>query len=77
MTREDCLHLLEESLSVAPGSIEETQKLKSLKQWDSMAVITFMVAVDEHLGSSISPQEIEKCETVADLLTLLGERATG
>lgn len=77
MTREECLRLLEESLNVAPGSIEEKQKLKSLRQWDSMAVITFMVAVDQHLGSSISPEEIEKCETVADLLALLGEKATG
>jgi acyl carrier protein len=77
MTREDYLRLFEQSLDVTPGSIEETQRLKSLKQWDSMALITFMVTVDEHLGSSISPEAIEKCETVADLLTLLGEKATG
>jgi acyl carrier protein len=77
MAREDHLRLFEESLNVNPGSIEETQRLRSLQQWDSMAVITFLVAVDEHLGSSISPADIEKCETVADLLTLVGEKAPG
>jgi len=77
VTREDYLRLFEQSLSVAPGSIAETQRLKSLMQWDSMAVVTFMVTVDEHLGKSISPEEVEKCETVADLLNLLGETVKG
>lgn len=77
MTRQGYLRLLERSLDVTPGSIEEKQRLKSLKEWDSMGVITFMVTVDEHLGCSISPEEIEKCETVADLLSLLEQKPAG
>jgi len=77
MTREDYLRLFEESIRVPPGSILETQTLKSLKQWDSMALVTFMVTVDGQLGSSISPEGIVKCETVGDLLNLLGETVKG
>lgn len=76
MTREDFLRLFEESINAAPGSIDKSQRLKSLKQWDSMAVVTFMVTVDEHLGFPISPEELQKCETVGDLLALLGDRVT-
>jgi acyl carrier protein len=76
MTRQDFLGLFEQSLNMPPGSIDESQNLKSLKQWDSMAVVTFMVTVDEHLGSPMSPEDLEKCETVSDLLALLEQRVT-
>jgi len=60
MTRQDLPSLLEQSLNVPPASIDESHDLKSLKQWDSMAVVTFIVTVDEHLGSPRRTESMRK-----------------
>jgi acyl carrier protein len=41
--------------------------------WDSLANISFIAEVDSTLGKSVSPEKLNKCETLADVYALISE----
>jgi acyl carrier protein len=53
-----------------PETIRGTEKLKGLDGWDSMAVVSFLGGVDEKFGVLIQPDDLARCVTVDDLLSL-------
>jgi acyl carrier protein len=59
-----------EVLQVPEGSLTGSEELQSLENWNSLAVLGFMAAVDEHYGITLSPERIMSCKTVNDLLGL-------
>jgi acyl carrier protein len=61
------LRLIEEAMEVEEGSIALGQAL----EWDSIAVVTFMALVDEHLDKRVSADLLNKCETVDDVVELV------
>ena len=74
MRRSDFLRELENELSLPSGSLEEGHTLASLKEWDSMAAVQFIALADENVGLLLNGQQIAGAKTVADLLSLLGDR---
>jgi acyl carrier protein len=42
--------------------------------WRSLAAVEFIALVDRHFGVEISPGDFARCETVSDLIALLGGR---
>jgi len=54
-------------MEVEEGSIALGQTL----DWDSIAVVTFMALVDEHLDKRVSADLLNKCVTVDDVVKLV------
>ena len=51
----------------------ETNQMTPLTNWDSLAVVSAMIAIDEVCGRSVLGQDLANCETVGDVLKLAGE----
>lgn len=73
MTKREFLSLFEEILEAAPGSLKGDEVLPGMKGWDSLAVVSLIAMVDEQLGITLSPKDIARAGTVADLIGLLGD----
>ena len=57
--------------AVSDGTLSGDRALVDIENWDSMAVLKFMAAVDKLLGIALQPDKLIACETVADLAALL------
>ena len=68
--KEDFCRKLDQLLSIAAGSIKEQQELKTLKNWDSLTVLEFIVMADTDYNSDLQPADIAACKTVDDLARL-------
>ena len=69
----DFLRLLDELLEQEPGTLHIDTRLEACG-WSSLAVVGFMALVDEHFETTVSPGAVARCETVSDLVGLLGGR---
>jgi acyl carrier protein len=70
MTHDDFLLQMDEILGLPGGTVQAHQKLEELENWDSTALISFIVLAETNSSVSISPDQIVSCSTVADLLRL-------
>lgn len=68
MLSNQILRLIEESMEADENTISLGQTL----DWDSIAVITFMSLVNERLDKTISSDRLNKCETVDEVVELVG-----
>lgn len=68
---------MDELLGLPAGTVRADQKLDELENWDSTALIGFMVLAEANTNASISPDQIVTCSTVADLLRLARVGANG
>ncbi len=48
--------------------------LRSDPMWDSVAVMSTIMFVDEHLGTTLSAERLQGVERVQDLIELVHER---
>ena len=70
MTKNDFFRHMEKLLNVGPGSIDGKQELSSLRSWDSLAILEFIVLADTDYKSDVQPTDITACKTVEDLADL-------
>jgi acyl carrier protein len=54
--------------------LEENEDFSQYPFWDSVALVSTIVAVDEIYGVILSTQELEKCKTIKDLLTIINNK---
>jgi acyl carrier protein len=71
MNKQEFLVLLDEIVEVEPGTIKESDVLKGVEGWDSMAVMGLIAMADEKFGVALAPEKIAASITVADIVTLL------
>lgn len=62
--------ILDEILEVEPGTVRGNESLEELA-WDSLMVLGFIALMDERYEAAISPKELSKCKTVADLKAMV------
>ena len=74
MTKREFLSELEEILEADPGSLKGDEPLPGLEGWDSLAVVSLIAMVDEQFGVTLSPKEIAKAASIADIVRLLGDK---
>ena len=75
MTRKEFTALFEEIVEASAGSITGAERLQEdLEGWTSIAVVSLMALVDEHFDMRLSPDRIANCQTVNDLIDLLGNK---
>jgi acyl carrier protein len=68
MDQTTVLLLLDEVIEAAPGTLKGPE---SIKEWDSIAIISLIALADERFNMSISASQIQNCHTVNDVVTLL------
>jgi acyl carrier protein len=72
MTLADFYSEVADAASLPPGSLTGEEKLDSLKNWDSLAIIEFMLKVDVKLGIQLDAAQFATCKRVSDLAILCG-----
>ena len=69
METSEFIGLVEETLEVEAGTIALTDKLAEI-DWDSLANISFIAALDTSHGAVVDAETLARCETVQDLFSL-------
>ena len=64
------LELVKEILELDDEEVSMESNLDDL-DWDSLANISFITAVDERTGKVVSPGALKECSTVGDLHSLV------
>lgn len=76
MEKHKFLLLLDEVVELEPGTLKGDETIEGLEGWNSLAVISFIALADDTFGLSLQPSKIASCQTVADLVALLGDKIT-
>lgn len=74
MTRRDVLDAIEEVVSLPPGSLRGHEPLAEVPGWDSLSGVTFRVAVQQRWQVSLPGTALSRCDSVSDIIGLLGSR---
>jgi acyl carrier protein len=73
MTRHDVLRLLEETLELRPYTLTGKEALTEVDGWDSLSTLAFIAMVDKVFALPLPGSRVAHCETVSELIGLLGE----
>lgn len=74
MQIEDFLVELAELLELERAELTSNYQLEENENWDSLALISVIVMIDEHFQLTISNEELRRCAVVGDLLNLINDR---
>lgn len=72
--KKDILSLIEKIFEIDEGLLREESVLKDIDAWDSLGVLNLVALVDEKVGVVLSPNDLEKCQTLADIFALFSSR---
>ena len=73
MTMEEKLDLIAETLDAERSAIKPDVELTTLDEWDSMGVISTIAMLDRKFKKVLSAEQIEKLDTVQDILDKMEE----
>jgi len=65
------LALLEEIMDLDEGALAPKMILANIKEWDSLAALTFIMLLDEKFSKNITANEIIKLKTIEDMLKVM------
>lgn len=69
MDETEFVNLVEDTLEVSPGTVSLTDNLIAI-DWDSLANIGFIAALDSSYGAVVNAEALSQCESVQDLFDL-------
>lgn len=72
MLESEILEIVTKTLEVPSGSINPNDDLRA-NNWDSLADIIFIGAIDDAYGKTLNPEDLAKCTTAQDFITLVIE----
>jgi acyl carrier protein len=64
--------VIAEALEKDPASMAISDRFREYEEWDSLAVLSVMVAIEETYGTVLSRQVLDKCEVLQDLFDHVG-----
>jgi len=67
---QDLLQLIGAELGTPPGEITPDRPISDIPNWDSMAWISIITAIESRTGKSFPVDRIDDIRSVGDLLTL-------
>ena len=70
--REKIIALMEEIFQVPSGTVTEATKADDLEEWDSLAHVMLIDALDSELGISIPLDEAVEISSVAEIFDKAG-----
>ncbi len=71
MTAAEKIALLEETLDLEEGTLQENTLLEDVDEYDSMAKLSLIVMFDEEFGKKVAGEIVKGFKTVADILALM------
>ncbi len=74
MTKAQFVNMVADILDMSDDTLKGSEELSMLDGWDSLARLSFIAAVDKHLGTVVSTSDISSCITVDDLAALVQDR---
>ena len=69
--------LLAEAANCDRSAIPDDVRIGRFGRWDSLAHLRLVLAIEEHIGRQLDPDESIRIETLADIATLLAPAASG
>jgi acyl carrier protein len=64
---------IENLLEMDPGSLSLDTQLVETGKWDSLAFVSFLAIADSQFNARVEPVALRKCQTVGDLMKLIGK----
>mgnify|MGYP001233701763 CR=1 FL=1 len=72
MQKKEFLQLMDELFELDEGTILGSDELQQIPGWSSLTFIGLIAMVDEECEVALAPKSILACQTVDDLIALLG-----
>jgi acyl carrier protein len=69
--------LLADAVGIEDSAIPADAQIGSFEQWDSLAHMRLLLAVEERLGHELDPDDIARIESLADIEALLRTAGIG
>lgn len=67
------IELLADILDLESDEIDPDKKLEEYDEWDSVAVLSYIVMIDEKFGKAITASDIKRFVTIQDALDAMEE----
>lgn len=64
--------LLEEMLEVDSGTLQENTLLSDIEEWNSMAVLSLIILMDENFNKKLSGAQIKEFKTIKNIIDFMG-----
>lgn len=74
MTEQNFYLIVDDILELDEGTVTSETELSSYSDWDSLAILSFIAAVDTDFQVTVSGQDVVACKTANDLAKLLGNK---
>ncbi len=71
MTRRELYETLDDILEIPIGTIRGEETLASLKNWDSLSVVSYIATCNGLFGVVLEGDRVKACTTVGDLAALV------
>lgn len=71
MTEQEKIALMEEIMDLDEGTLTLDSVLDEIDEWDSVAILSFIAAMDEHFDKVIKGSEIKSFVTVKDAIAVM------
>lgn len=72
MTNQEKIALIEETLEIDGGTLNEDTQLSNISEYDSMGKLTLIVLCDEEFNKKLTGEQIRNFVTVKDVLDFMG-----
>lgn len=76
MSRDELLRRIEAIANMDPSSVDGSEPLEELADWDSLAVLSVISLFDKEFGVILSPDKIGGCRNIDDIIALAGDGVT-
>ena len=70
------IEVLKEALEAEDKEIKMQDEFREYEEWDSLAQLSLIAALDETFGVEIEDDDFQKLNTVADLFKAVQERSS-
>lgn len=72
---EKFISVIADALELESGSINLNDEFRKYENWDSLAQLTLIAALDENFGVGIETDDFSKLKTLSDLLAEVQKRS--
>ena len=75
MTKEQFLRSFEQIVETDPNTLNGSELLENIENWDSVSMVSLIAMVDEQASVKLAPRQIREAVTVDDLFALTQQAA--
>ena len=72
MTTSEFMLQLDSVFELAPGTLRPDTILRDIETFDSLKFLELIALADEQFHVDLNPEQMHKCRTIEDLLSLIG-----